>query len=76
MTAAEETAALRAYVARWRAVAPLIDAQRDEDVRRADTVAAIAIFGRLGNDALQRAPARPDSGLVEQQRLFLKLRPA
>ena len=76
MTTVEEKAALRAYAARWQRAAPLLDAQRDEDVRRTDTPAAIASFARLWHLALAQSPPPDTSGLVEQQRLFRKLRPA
>jgi hypothetical protein len=76
MTEAEEKAALRAYAARWRRAAPLLEAQRDEDVRRTDTPSAIVAFTRLGRQALTQSPPSDTSGLVEQQRIFRKLRPA
>ena len=71
-----EKAQLRDYAARWQLAAPLLDAQRDEDVRRSDTAASIASFGRLWNDAIKKSPPTDTSGLVEQQQLFRKLRPA
>ncbi len=77
MTTDAEKAALRAHAARRRRSAPLLDAQRDDDVRRTDTSAAIIAFGRLWNQALaESSPLSNTSGLVEQQRLFRKLRPA
>ena len=76
MSAEEEESALRAYAARWQLAAPLLDAQRDEDVRRSDTAASIVSFGRLWNDAIKKSPPADTSGLVEQQRLYAKLRPA
>jgi hypothetical protein len=76
MSAAEETAALRAYAARWQRAAPLLGAQRDEDVRRTDTAASIASFARLWHQAIRLHPPQDTSGLVEQQRLFAKLRRA
>jgi len=67
--------ALRDYVARWRSAAPLLQQVRDADIRAADTVAMVASCNLLFRDALKRFPPRPDSGLVEQQRWFNKLRP-
>jgi hypothetical protein len=71
-----EKATLAAHAARWQAAAPLLDAQRVDDMRRADTAAAIASFARLYRDAIQHFPPEPTSGLVEQQRVFLSLRRA
>ena len=72
----EEESALREYVARWKRVGPLLEKQREEDVRRSDTISNVAAFGRLWNEAVRTWPPLPTSGLVEQQRLFKKLREA
>jgi hypothetical protein len=74
MTVAE-TEVMRAYVARWQCAAPLLQQVRDADIRAADTAAMIACSNLLFRDALLHSPPRPDSGLVEQQRWFQKLRP-
>ena len=70
-----EREALRAHVARWERVAPLLQQVRDADIRAADTVAMVACCNLLFRDALKHSPPRMDSGLVEQQRWFKKLRP-
>lgn len=70
----EHRARMREYVQRWARVGPLLEAQREEDVRRSDTLSNIAAFNRLYEMALAASPPVPDSGLVEQQRLFSKLR--
>jgi hypothetical protein len=74
MTASEKEA-LRAHVARWDRVAPLLQQVRDADIRAADTVSMIACSNLLFRDAVKHSPPRMDSGLVEQQRWFKKLRP-
>ena len=74
MTATEKEA-LRAHVARWERAAPLLQQVRDADIRAADTVAMVACCNLLFRDALKHSPPRMDSGLVEQQRWFKKLRP-
>ncbi len=71
---AEEEKALREYVARWERLGPLLEKQREEDVRRSDTISNVAAFGRLWAEAVRDWPPVPTSGLVEQQRLFKKLR--
>ena len=70
----EHRALLKEYVDRWARVGPLLEAQREEDVRRSDTISNISAFNRLYEMALAASPPVPDSGLVEQQRLFSKLR--
>ena len=73
MTATEKEA-LRAYVARWKRAAPLLQQVRDADIRAADTASMIACSNLLFRDALKHSPPQMDSGLVEQQRWFGKLR--
>ena len=75
MTEAER-AGLKEYAERWKRLGPLLEAQREEDVRRSDTISNIEAFGRLWMDAVKRCPPEPTSGLVEQQRWFMKLRQA
>lgn len=70
-----EKEALRAHVARWERAAPLLQQVRDADIRAADTVSMIACSNLLFRDAVKNSPPRMDSGLVEQQRWFKKLRP-
>lgn len=70
----EQRARMKEYVERWKRVGPLLEAQREEDVRQSDTPSNIAAFGRLYAMALAASPPLPTSGLVEQQRLFSKLR--
>ncbi|MCF7730408.1 MAG: hypothetical protein K9N23_01920 [Akkermansiaceae bacterium] len=74
MTTAEKDA-LHKYVATWQRASPLLQQVRDADIRAADTMSMIACCNRLFRDALKHSPPQPDSGLVEQQRWFQKLRP-
>ncbi len=69
-----ERALLREHVARWGRLGPLLERQREEDVRGSDTVQALACFDRLWRDAVRACPPGPTSGLVEQQRWFAKQR--
>jgi len=75
MTATEKEA-LRAYVARWERAAPLLQQVRDADIRAADTAQSMKIFSGSATWAVTHRPAAPTSGLVEQQRWFMKLRQA
>lgn len=69
-----EKEALQAYVERWQRIGPLLQEVRDADIRAADTASMIACSNLLFRDAVQHFPPSPDSGLVEQQRWFMKLR--
>ena len=70
----DERARLKQYADRWKRLGPLLEAQREEDVRRSNTISNIAAFGRLYAIAAAASPPPPTSGLVEQQRWFAKLR--
>lgn len=70
----EDRTQLQEYVARWQRVGPLLEQQREEDVRSSNTVVDVASFGRLWIEAVRACPPGSTSGLVEQQRLFTKLR--
>ena len=72
-SALDERARLKEYADRWKRLGPLLEAQREEDVRRSNTVSNIAAFGRLYAMAVAACPPLPTSGLVEQQRWFAKL---
>jgi len=68
-----EKAELKAYVERWKRVGPLLEEQREEDVRRSDTIGAFAFFAGMPHRNLETFPPGPSSGLVEQQRWFRKI---
>jgi hypothetical protein len=69
----EERARLKEYAERWKRVGPLLEAQREEDVRRSDTMRAFAFFAGMPLLNRKTFPPQPTSGLVEQQRWFLKI---
>jgi hypothetical protein len=73
MTASEKEA-IRAYVSRWENATPLLQQVRDADIRAADTAQSMRIFSGSATWAVTHRPAGPTSGLVEQQRWFMKLR--
>ena len=72
MTDAEK-AQLKEHADRWKRVGPLLEAQREEDVRRSDTVGAFAFFAGMPLFNLKTFPPGPTSGLVEQQLWFQKI---
>lgn len=66
-------AQLKEYVDRWKRVGPLLEAQREEDVRRSDTFSAFSFFAGMPRINAAKIPASTTSGLVEQQLWFRKL---
>jgi len=58
----------------WREAGPRLDAIRRDEIRRTDTPAMIGDFDDALAAALAAAPPAGWSGLVEQQRLFARLR--
>lgn len=72
MTDAERLA-VKESVAAWRRAAPILERVRDEDIRAADTISAIAAFQGMALAKARTHPPASTSGLVEQQRLFARL---
>ena len=75
MTDAEK-AAIKECIAAWERAAPVLQQVRDEDIRAADTHQAMQLFSGSAEWAVTNRPAAPTSGLVEQQRWFMKFRRA
>jgi len=70
----EQVAQGRRWVKTWQDAAPRLEAIRRRELRQMDPYAAIAwLCGSASYHEAPRAP-KPTSGLVEQQRLFRKLR--
>jgi hypothetical protein len=64
----------RQWVTAWKRAAPELERIRREELRQLDAYRAISLLcGRADYTVEPRAP-KPTSGLIEQQRLFLKLR--
>jgi len=57
---------LKERVAQWAAAAPVMQALRDEDVRRTNTTEAILQLNDAFESAMLHYGARETSGLVEQ----------
>ena len=72
MTDREQTE-IRQRVAAWSRAEPVLRRVREEDIRSARTVEAIASFRGLAAAAARRLPPTESSGLVEQQRWFRQL---
>jgi len=69
----EETQRIKEHIERWRRVGPLLEQQRDQDVRHADRPGAFSFFAGMPTRNLADLPAEPTSGLVEHQRWFLHI---
>jgi hypothetical protein len=66
--------ALRKRIKQWQQSAPVLQQVRDEDIRHADTKIAMRIFTGSADWAAKHRPPAPGSGLVEQQRWFMRLK--
>ncbi len=62
------------YVKAWQRAAPELERMRREAIRCADTALAIEALDDAFESAVKMFSPRPVSGLVEQQRLFQRLR--
>jgi len=67
-----ETGEARTYAQRWSEAASVLDERRLRDLRALTEVEAARRFALITTSAT--VPARPTSGLVEQQRIFARLR--
>ncbi len=70
----DEEEMLRRWVQTWRDAAPALEAVHREEVRTADNLRVLALLEPAFNHALRTLPPRTDSGMVEMQRWFAKLR--
>lgn len=71
----EQIALGRRWVQAWKNAAPELERIRREELRHLDAYNAISLLcGPADYSTAPRAP-KPTSGLIEQQRLFRKLRP-
>jgi hypothetical protein len=66
-------ARMKAYVMGWKETGEFLEAERRERVRRTDTPRELPAFNGIVLAALKRFPVPATSGLIEQQRLFMKL---
>ena len=64
------------WVARWRALAPVLERERAIEFAETDLAETMRRFDGLLRLSLHAHPPSCDSGLIEQQRLFRRLRDA
>ena len=69
----DDAAAAQAFVAAWERTAAVLDGERRRDLRQLSELESARRFAELLSLPLPY-PLRPQSGLVEQQRIFAKLR--
>ena len=62
------------WVDDWRRVAPILKQIKEDEIRNADYDSQLPVLDSMLQWAVDHATPRPSSGLVEQQRLFKKLR--
>ena len=65
---------VRQWIQNWEAVGPVLERLRDEEIRNSDTAAAIEQLSDAFESARRHWQPPATSGLVEQQRLFARLR--
>ena len=65
---------LRQYVRLWEENSPILEAIRDEEIRRADTSTSIRMFEEAFRIALRELPPRDSSGLVAWQDYMIRWR--
>jgi hypothetical protein len=70
----EERDAARRWVEAWRSAGPALEAVRVRELRALDGHRAIALLTGPADYRAEPRKARPSSGLVEQQRWFMKAR--
>jgi hypothetical protein len=71
----QEEQRVRQWIRNWEEAAPVLERLRDEAIRHTDTAKAIEQLSDAFESARLHWTPPTTSGLVEQQRLFAKLRP-
>jgi hypothetical protein len=62
------------WVARWQRLGPVLEQERATEFAATNPLDVIAAFDGMLRASLQSHPPSPDSGLIEQQRWFQKMR--
>lgn len=68
-----ETSSLRSWVNRWKETGELLSNLKRDEFSRSDTSAIFLSLTDASEAALIAYPPKPQSGLVEMQRIFRKL---
>jgi hypothetical protein len=75
MMASEQNQALKAHVMGWKETGAILEAERRDRVRGADTALALRNLGSLFDSAVLLHPPNSTSGLVDFYDLLKKSRP-
>ena len=65
---------MKQWVENWKRVGPILEQMEMEALRVPDYESGLADFGSLLDWCCQNSTPRKESGLIEQQRLFAKMR--
>jgi hypothetical protein len=71
----QEEQRVRQWIRNWEEAAPVSERLREEAIRNTDTAKAIEQLSDAFESARRHWTPPATSGLVEQQRLFARLRP-
>jgi hypothetical protein len=66
---------LNQWLAAWQAARPVLERLRADDIRQANTAAAIESLDDAFESARRLYPPVPTSGLIEQQYYFSRWKP-
>jgi hypothetical protein len=70
----DDREALERWVETWKRAGPELEAIRRKEIEKIDTLESLSALEDAFNYALRELPPREESGLVEMQRWFAKLR--
>ena len=70
----EEKENILKWINCWKEAGPVLEQERRERIRNTDTALAVNALNDAFESAIAHHPSRKHSGLVEQQRLFSRLR--
>lgn len=70
----EQVALARRWVKTWQEAAPQLEAVRRRELRDLDPFTAISMLCGPADYTVEPRAPKPTSGLIEQQRLFMRLR--
>ena len=71
---AERKIRMKAWVDNWKELAPILEAERFERIRSANTCESLLALEDLFNSAVWLHAPKPESGLVTQQAILMKSR--
>ncbi|MEM9881692.1 MAG: hypothetical protein AAF800_02095 [Planctomycetota bacterium] len=64
----DEAEGVKSLIEKWRLVGPVLERQREQDIRDTDTARDLPIFFGLTDYAVKHHPPTDTSGLVELHR--------